>query len=307
MGAVLEGICLVVIGGDDREIYLIPELQNLGAEIIGYGLENSPLGNSIEHAGSFQELIPRADVLIFPMFGADERGLIKAKYSSKPILLNNEILKSVPDGVPLFIGFARPALKKAALSLGITLVEIANRDEVAILNSIPSAEGAIQMAMESTNITIHSSQSFVLGFGKCGTTLVRMLHALGAKVTAVARKPKDLARAVEIGVRALSFEELEEKIGEAEIIFNTVPNHILTKELIDKMARDVVIIDLASIPGGTDFEYAQMLGIKAQLAPGLPGIVAPKTAAQILAKIYPPIILEHLASKDERLSRRRKV
>ncbi|NLM21445.1 MAG: dipicolinate synthase subunit DpsA [Peptococcaceae bacterium] len=294
MGAVLEGVRLAVVGGDDREIYLIPELQKLGAEIIGLGLEKSPLLNSIEHAASFKELILKADALLFPMFGADERGLVKAKYSNSPFFLNKEVLESIPPGVPLFIGFARPALKKAAEKLNITLYEIANRDDVAILNSIPSAEGAVQMAMEATNITIHSSASYVLGLGRFGTTLVHLLKGMGADVTVVARKPADLARAIEMGVKAIDYDQLAEEINKAEIIFNTVPSLVLHREILDKVSREAVIIDIASIPGGTDFEYARMLGIKAQLAPGLPGIVAPKTAAKILAKVYPPIILEHL-------------
>jgi len=68
--------------------------------------------------------------------------------------------------------------------------------------------------------------------------------------------------------------------------------------MLEKVARDAVIVDLASIPGGTDFEYAQMLGIKALLAPGLPGIVAPKTAGRILAQIYPQLILRHLTTMN---------
>jgi len=302
MGAVLDGVRLAVVGGDDREIYLIPELQKLGAEIIGFGLEKSPIADNIEHAASIKELMSKADALLFPMFGADERGLVKAKYSSSPILLNKEVLESIPPGVPLFIGFARPALKKATEKLNITLYEIANRDDVAILNSIPSAEGAVQMAMEATNITIHSSLSYVLGLGRFGTTLVRLLKGMGANVTVVARKPADLARAIEMGVQAINFAQLPEEIGNAEIIFNTVPALVLHREILDKVSREAVIIDLASIPGGTDFEYARMLGIKAQLAPGLPGIVAPKTAAKILAKVYPPIILEHLNTKSKAAS-----
>ena len=295
MGAVLEGVRLAVIGGDDREIYLIPELQRQGAYIIGLGLEKSPLSHSIEHAGSFKELMGKADALLFPMFGTDERGLVKAKYSNTPIILNNDVLESIPLGVPLFIGWARPALKAAAQKMDIRLVEIANRDDVAILNSIPSAEGSIQMAMEATNITIHGSNSFVIGLGRCGITLVNMLKGMGAKVTVAARKSADLARAVEMGVGAVSISEIDDVIDQAEIIYNTVPALILDSYLLEKMSRDVVIIDLASIPGGTDFEYAQMLGITAQLAPGLPGIVAPKTAGKMLAKIYPPIILEYVS------------
>ena len=50
-------------------------------------------------------------------------------------------------------------------------------------------------------------------------------------------------------------------------------------------ACHTLIIDLASKPGGTDFRYAEKRGIKALLAPSLPGIVAPKTAGQILANV----------------------
>ena len=297
MGAVLEGVRLAVIGGDDREIYLIPELQRQGAYIIGLGLDKSPLGHSIEHARSFNEVMGEADALLFPMFGTDDRGLVKAKYANWPIVLDNDVLETIPLGVPLFIGWARPALKAAAQKMGITLVEIANRDDVAILNSIPSAEGSIQMAMEATNITIHGSESFVVGLGRCGITLVNMLKGMGSKVTVVARKSADLARAVEMGVKAIEFSKLEDEIKQAEIVFNTVPSPVLTRSVLDNMSTEAVIIDLASIPGGTDFEYAQMLGIKAQLAPGLPGIVAPKTAGRMLAMIYPPIILEYVSPK----------
>ncbi|MDA8228270.1 MAG: dipicolinate synthase subunit DpsA, partial [Desulfitobacterium hafniense] len=201
-----------------------------------------------------------------------------------------------PKKVPVFIGWARPALKSAVEVLGLRLIETANLDELAILNSIPSAEGAIQMAMESTNITIHGSQCFVLGLGRSGWTLARMLNGMGARVTGVARKQPDLARASEMGLRPVHFSDLEDEISKAEIIFNTVPKLILDRVMLEKVAREAVIIDLASIPGGTDFDFAQTLGITARLAPGLPGIVAPKSAGRILAQVYPQLIVRHLTT-----------
>ena len=296
MSADLKGIRLAVIGGDDRELYLIPELQKQGAYIVGVGFENASPIAGMTLAPSLQDVVGQVDVLLFPMFGTDERGVVKAKYSDQPIVLNKEVLQAIPARVPLIIGFARPALKSVAEKMGIQLVETISLNEITILNSIPSAEGAIQMAMEATIITIHGSESIVLGLGRCGWTLARMLQGIGAHVTGVARKPSDLARAVEMGLDAVHFSDLEDKIGRAEIIFNTVPHLILDREMLEKMARDAVIVDLASIPGGTDFEYAQMLGIKALLAPGLPGIVAPKTAGRILAQIYPQLILRHLTT-----------
>jgi dipicolinate synthase subunit A len=55
-----------------------------------------------------------------------------------------------------------------------------------------------------------------------------------------------------------------------------------------------VVIDLASAPGGTDFNAARELGLKAELAPGLPGIVAPVTAGRIIAEL----IVRHLTNHD---------
>jgi len=294
MSAGLTGITVAVIGGDDREIYMIPELQKLGAYIIGVGYEKADLpGVTLL---SPQEAVKRADVLLLPMYGADENWKVRAKYAAEPILFDEELLKAVPLQVPLFIGWARPALKSLAGKLGIKVIETANLDQLAILNSIPSAEGAIQMAMEASPITIHGSSSFVLGLGRCGLTLARVLKGMGAKVTGVARKPADLARAMEMGLEALEFAELAMSIGKAELIFNTVPSLILDKTMLDKVNPETVIIDIASPPGGTDFAYAEALGIKAMLAPGLPGKVAPKTAGKILAQIYPQLILRHLTT-----------
>ncbi|EGW40431.1 dipicolinate synthase subunit DpsA [Desulfosporosinus sp. OT] len=296
MSAGLKGISLAVIGGDDRELYLIPELQKQGAYIVGVGFENAPPISGMELAPSLQDAVGQVDMLLFPMFGTDDRGVVKAKYSDQPIVLNKEVLQAIPARVPLLIGWARPALKSAAENMGIQLVETITLNEITILNSIPSAEGAIQMAMENTTITIHGSESFVLGLGRTGWTLARMLLGIGAHVTGVARKPSDLARAFEMGFHAVHLADLENEIERAEIIFNTVPHLLLDRVMLEKVAKDAVIVDLASIPGGTDFEYAQMLGIKALLAPGLPGIVAPKTAGRILAQIYPQLILRHLTT-----------
>lgn len=296
MSAGLKGIRLAVIGGDDRELYMIPELQKLGAYIVGVGFEKATPIEGLSLVSSPREAVGQVDALLFPMYGTDERGGIKAKYSISPIILNKEVLQAIPSNVPLFIGWARPALKSAADVMGIRIIETANLDQLAILNSIPSAEGAIQMAMENSPITIHGSESFVLGLGRCGWTLARTLKGLGSRVNGVARKSADLARAVEMGLTAVHFSDLEEEIGRAELIFNTVPQPVLDKVMLDRVSKDAVIIDIASIPGGTDFEYAQLLGIKALLAPGLPGIVAPKSAGRILAQVYPQLILRHLTT-----------
>ena len=149
--------------------------------------------------------------------------------------------------------------------------------------------------MEATSITIHGSNSFVLGFGRTGATLARLLHGMGAKVTVVARQQAQQARIYEMGMRPVTYAELPVRVPEADIIFNTVPDLILSSCILGKVSDEVVIIDLASPPGGTDFDAAKRLGIKALLAPGLPGKVAPKTAGRILAQVIPRLLIENLA------------
>ena len=81
--------------------------------------------------------------------------------------------------------------------------------EIAILNSVPTAEGAIQVAMENTEITIHNSRCLVMGFGRCGTTLARSLLALGARVTVCSRSAQGSCRRLCPGLRASAHHRAE--------------------------------------------------------------------------------------------------
>ena len=125
------------------------------------------------------------------------------------------------------------------------------------------------------------------------------MKALGAYTTVCARKKSDLARIWEMGYQAVSFDELEDQVSQAEILFNTVPTLVINQNVLLRCSKEVLIIDLASQPGGTDFQAAERLGIKAILAPGLPGKVAPKTAGRILAQLLPGLIYNEINSDKE--------
>jgi len=299
MKQVLAGYKLTVLGGDLRNVYLIEELAEQGAFIKALGLPVS-CQNNIVTLSSLEEAVRDADAVILPMPGVNEQGKLFAPLTDENYYLTREIKDSLKPGVLFIVGFANNYLKQLAAALEVELIEIAEMDHVAIYNSIPSAEGAIQMAMEMVPITIHGSKAFILGFGRTGQTLARMLSGIGAEVYVVARKPKDLARIYEQRYIPVNFKELEEKLKVADIVFNTVPSLVLPADLIKKLKKDAVIIDLASNPGGVDFEAAKSYGIQAVLAPGLPGKVAPKTAGKLLAKVLPDLILKYRNARDWR-------
>ncbi|PKM80472.1 MAG: dipicolinic acid synthetase subunit A [Firmicutes bacterium HGW-Firmicutes-13] len=284
---------LTILGGDNREVELAVRLNSQGFKVKMVGFDNYPQKIPVENI-SIAEGISRAQVIIAPLPGTDNNGILYAKHAKSKIVIDEDIIKHVKPGTLFIIGSTKPFLKKILQAGRINFIEVAEMDEIAILNSIPTAEGALQKAMEETEITIHNSRSMVIGFGRCGFTLSRMLYGIGAKVTVASRNEVSLARAWEMGFNPLSLNKLEKDIGKFEIIFNTVPALVLDKALIERISTNTVIIDIAAYPGGTDFEAADKRGIKAKLVLGLPGLVAPKTAGQILAQIYPRLIKKYL-------------
>lgn len=291
----LQGINLVVVGGDRRDQVVVERLAQLGAQVTVVGLPVEAK-DRIRIKDELKDALLNTSALILPMPGIDAQGQVYAPLYGKPVILDKNALAGLQTGTPVFTGVARQNLKTMTEKCGLRLIEIANLDEVAILNSVPSAEGAIQIAMEGLPITIHSSRSMVIGFGRSAVTLTRLLLALGSKVRVVARNPVARTRAWEMGAVALPWESLADNLSDIDFVFNTVPTMILDQAKLTYMNRQAMIIDIATSPGGTDFDTAAKLGIQAVLAPGLPGKVAPKTAGEMLASVYPKLIREYVFS-----------
>lgn len=284
----LRGITVSVVGGDHRAVFVAEEFLKEGAQVRLAGHEVAVAG--VQAAGTVEAALRGANAVVFPLPGVSDDGYVATP--GKPLSLSEEDLAVLSVGTPVFTGFARKFLREVANRRGLKLVEIAERDDFAILNAIPSAEGAIQIAMEHLPVTIHGSAAFVLGFGRVGMTLARMLTALGARTTVVARDAAQRARAMEMGCRVADFGRLPVLAGEADVIFNTVPALVLTAKILKATRPDVLIIDLATRPGGTDFDAAQRLKRQAILAPSLPGRVAPKTAGRIFAQVVADLLVE---------------
>lgn len=298
MSSVLSGIKIAVLGGDDRELILVSELVKMGATVAVVGFPQDKIGPGAFMVHSVEEACKDAEVVILPIPGTSPDGLIRAIYSENSLILPEKAIQTMAPNSLVIIGSARPFLKEWSQVYGFNLIEIIEMDEIAILNSIPTAEGAIQIAMEETSITIHGSKTCVIGFGRTAITLARTLKALGSNVTVVARNQGQLARAYEMGCKRATFSELREVMNSSDIVFNTVPALVITSDILKYTNSNVLIIDLATQPGGTDFEAANTYGLKAILAPGLPGKVAPVYAGKILADVVPQLIISELTKSD---------
>lgn len=182
-------------------------------------------------------------------------------------------------------------LVEACDGRGIHFIDYMKVEGVASRNAIATAEGAIAEALKEGCVSIHESKSLVVGYGCCGEVLAEKLISMKAHVTVLERKSGKRARARAYGCRAVSFEKAADTMREYDFVFNTVPAPVVTEDFLKEMKPDVTIIDIASKPGGVDFEYCRKNKINANLCLGLPGKYAPKSAAKILLEVIRKTIL----------------
>ena len=271
----MERNTIWLVGGDERQAVLAGLLADDGHRVRVYAMDRQM------HCQSTLEGIEQADCVILPVPAVDGKGRVHAPLSDLE-LHAGEILARLAPGQRVLAGKASPWLRAAAESCGLRLADYFDREELALRNAIPTAEGAIRIAMESRPITLHGARVLILGFGRLGLALGPRLRGLGAEVTVAARREDQRRLAEVLGLSARPLEGMTEELHAFDLAVNTVPAQVLGVEELAALREGAVVIDLASLPGGVDVESAAALRVRVIRALGLPGKEAPLTAAHYL-------------------------
>lgn len=273
-----------IIGGDLRAVKLASILAEEGNIIYTYGLEKAEeLKNN--HNVIMCDKLNKAikddvEVVIGPIPFSSNGEKINTPFSDNKISIR-ELMHSLNAKI-LIAGSIAPNVYDMANDEYIEIIDIMKREELAVLNTISTAEGAIEIAIANTNKILHGSNVLILGFGRIGKVLARKLAGLSTKVTCAARKDEDLAWIKAYGHMATNINLLGENLSQYDIILNTVPHLILNQELLNYVKEDCLLIDLASNPGGIDKRAAKNRQLKLIWALALPGKVAPITTAEFI-------------------------
>ncbi|MBX6378311.1 MAG: dipicolinate synthase subunit DpsA, partial [Clostridia bacterium] len=273
-----------VLGGDRRESEAARYLLQRGALVRMFGVPADAVPDGASPCSTVAAALTGAEAVLAPVRGIRPDGTLAAVVQPAPRLTVQD-LDGLAPGAVFIVGSAPPWLSEAVKARGGDVVELLRRDDFALLNAVPTAEGAIQLAMEHTDITIADSRCLVLGGGRTGIVLAQRLHALQARVTVVARNPAQRALAQALGCGAAAWEDLPRLVEDADILFNTVPAVVLTRNVLLRARPDVLILDLASEPGGVDGDAAHRLGCRVLTAPGLPGRVAPRSTGLAVGRL----------------------
>ena len=267
-----------VVGGDLRQVRLAQLLGEEGHTVHTWALEEAE-GAPGPAAGL--SLARLADCVVLPLPAAGEDGRLNAPFSRRRPELA-EVLDALRPGQVVCAGRASPELLELARERGLRLFDYFQREELAVANAVPTAEGAVQLAMEELPITLHGARVLVVGFGRVGKLTAHRFRALGARVSVAARKWADLAWAEAYGYAPEPLEGLDGGLCAYDLVVNTVPARVLDGERLAGLKPGCLVIDLASRPGGVDLEAAARLGVRVIWALSLPGRVAPVTAGKIL-------------------------
>jgi len=280
-----------VVGGDLRIIKLIEMLVGDGYKVYTYALENSEeLLNleNVEMCPTLEETLKNSKVVVGPIPLSSDRKRLSTPFGRNSVELEDFIV-AIKDR-HLIAG--NIYIKEELENAGIEYTDLLRREEFTVLNTIATAEGTLQIAMEETQRTVHGTNVLVMGFGRIGKVLAKMLDGIGAKVYCEARKNEDIAWIKAYGYNPIHLNDLNEELGKFDIIINTIPFQLLDEEKLDLLKKDVVLIDLASNPGGVDRKAAKEKGIKVIWALSLPGKVAPLTSAEFIKETLYHVLKE---------------
>jgi dipicolinate synthase subunit A len=268
---------IAFLGGDKRQLFAGKAFADRGYTVYLVGFDKlESYGDLI--ITDINEGISKSDIAVFPVTGIKGRK-IPTYFSDTELKLTDEILFALENKL-VFSGKS-DTIKN--LSDKIIIQDYLKREDFAVANALATAEGAVQVAMEEYEGLISGSKCLVTGYGRIGRLLSKMLKSLNAVVTVSTEKSHHFEYILADGNKPIRTKDINSLKG-YDLVFNTVPALIIDKKVLDNSDPDVLIIDLASIPGGVDFTEAQKLNISTIHALSLPGKCSPKAAGEIITK-----------------------
>ncbi len=271
------------IGGDRRFLACAKALSEKGMECTLFGFDREPDIGLCTRCDSPEDILKGIKAVILPLPTTCDGKHIHMPLSENSLSIEH-FFECVPNNVPVLYGGAELLVSALSKQYGVTCVNYAASEAFQTANAISTAEGAIERMLQESDRTLCGSTCLVIGYGRIGKHLCRLLHAFGARVYASARKREHQILIHAAGDIPVCTENVGNVITSCDWIINTVPHVLLDRRVLEKVHKDAVILDLASRPGGVEQEAARELGKRVLWALALPGKTAPLTAADDLAQ-----------------------
>lgn len=281
---------LAVLGGDERQVSLSDFLSKKQFDVRVWGLgevqERLPTATVCD---GWESAIEGADAVILPLPFSSDGVRVNCRLSDRDSLRLDVLIDRIKGGI-LLGGRLSPALYQLAKEANVTCIDYYECELLQQKNALPTAEGAIAIAMQALPVTLDGTEVAVLGYGRIGALLASKLQALGAHVTVYARRQESLTAAslAHHKTEFLTPSECGSAVSALPVgcraVFNTVPQRLIPNGALSVIPKNCLYVDLASAPGGIDHQAALRMGLLTVWATALPGKCAPETAGIILGE-----------------------
>lgn len=274
-----KDIKIAVIGGDLRQLVLASELTREGFRVNCFGVPKDERFCGFKIYSNLEDCVADCSAVITAVPCSADGKWLNCPPEDYAISVK-ALLNAMRPGQLLLGGRINSTVSQLAEKYCIKVIDYFECEELAVHNAVPTSEGAIEIAVKELEITLKDAKVLVLGHGRVGRVLAYLLHQAGAQTCVSARKASERAWCRVYGYDFVDLKCIGDVIGDYDVVFNTIPAPVLTKELLQ--STSALIIDLASMPGGVDTQAAKELGSRVIWAQSLPGKVAPVTAGKII-------------------------
>ena len=277
---------IAVVGGDMRQIYMAVKMADMGHEVAVCGFD--------EYKGDFglctrcrniDDVINNTCAVILPIPVTNDGKNLFMPLSQFKFSLD-EIVEKIGNKTLVLGGRTEDVHNKFREGI----IDYFDKEELVIANAYLTAESAVSIAMQEMNLSLNDMNVLVMGYGRIGKCLCHLLKSMGANVYASARKETDFAWIRAYGYSPVDTSKVCDVVSSCKLIFNTIPKLVLGENVLSCLPKDCFIIDLASKPGGIDFEAAKKCGLRTVWALGLPGKKLPESAGNTQAKVILDIL-----------------
>ncbi len=280
---------IAVLGGDMRQYAVAKELSKKHLSIYTYGLSATLDGNgAIVLCQDVKEAIENADAVVLPLPASTDGTLLNlpALQSHERISLER-IVELMAEKTMLLGGRIPQNITVKAQGRGIKVYDCFLNEKLQIKNAYITAEAAVSIAMNSLDKCVRGSRLAVTGTGRISKFLCELLTSLGADVTVAGRNTDALVYFELLGCKTVDIKQIgwtDEFLSGYDIIFNTVPSWLFDREFLKAADKGLLIVELASAPGGVDICAARELSVNMLWGSSLPGKYAPYSAGALIAE-----------------------
>ncbi len=287
----MDKTVILSVGGDNRMVYACEELSRVW-KVYSYA-SCGKSGDTII-LSDLKAMNEKANILLLPIM-RDGGFYVPSAQGDIPF---DSLIGCLKNNALVLGGRMTGAVCDYFKSKGFEVCDYYSCEELVIKNCVPTAEGALFIAMQELIIDICDTKVLITGYGRVAKCCAKVFLALGSKVSIAARNTARLAEAAVNGYDPVRLNMIDKEIENYNIVINTVPAVIFGEKQLEKLDSKAVLIDLASADGGADKQAVKRLGKRYIHALAIPGKYAPGSSGKIIADTVRNIITERRENDD---------